>query len=43
MKASLIAKLQKFHSDSDLTGVDVLRLFDDDSGVRELDAKFEHV
>jgi hypothetical protein len=42
MKArDLIAKLQKFHPDSDLTEVDVLRLFDDDLIARELDAKFE--
>jgi hypothetical protein len=39
----LIAKLQQFPPDSDLTGLDVWCLFDDDSVSRELDAKFERV
>jgi hypothetical protein len=44
MKASaLIAKLQQFQLDSDLTEIEVLRLFDDDSVGREIDAKFERV
>jgi hypothetical protein len=44
MKASaLIAKLQQFHPDSDLTEIDVWRLFDDDTIPWEIDAKFERV
>ena len=44
MKVSaLIAKLQQFHPDSDLTEIDVLRLFDDDSAVRDAQAKAEAV
>lgn len=38
MKVSaLIAKLQQFHPDANLTEIDVWRLFDDDSVARELD------
>ncbi|MGD0857539.1 MAG: hypothetical protein ABSA18_17350 [Dehalococcoidia bacterium] len=44
MKVSiLIAKLQKFHPDSDLTEIEVWRLFDNDAVAREIDAKFERV
>jgi hypothetical protein len=39
----LIAKFQQFHPDSDVTEFDVLRLFDDDSVAREIDAKVERV
>jgi hypothetical protein len=41
--STLIAKLQQFHPDSDLTEIDVWRLFDDDTIPREIDAKFERV
>jgi hypothetical protein len=41
--SALIAKLQQFHPDSDLTEIDVLRLFDDDSAVRDAQAKAEAV
>jgi hypothetical protein len=41
--AYLIAKLQQLHPDSDLTEIDVWRLFDDNSVAREIDAKFEQV
>jgi hypothetical protein len=41
--SALIAKLQQPHPDSDLTEIDVWRLFNDDSVSRELDAKFERV
>jgi hypothetical protein len=44
LKASdLIAKLQQLHPDSDLTEIDVWRLFDDNAVARELDAKFDRV
>jgi hypothetical protein len=44
MKVSvLIAKHRKLPPYSDLTEVDVLRLFDDNSVARELNAKFEQV
>ena len=44
MKTSaLIAKLQQFHPDSNVTEIDVLLLFDDDSVSRDIDAKFERV
>jgi predicted HTH transcriptional regulator len=44
MKVSiLIAKLQQFHPDSELTEIDVWRLFDNDAVAREIDARFERV
>jgi hypothetical protein len=44
MKAStLITKLQSLPPDSDLTEIDVWRLFDDNSVAREIDAKSERV